>query len=160
MKKRQLTTKKPPTERIIKDIRSLRDSGKSDIEIRKTLGIELRTFQRYTKTIYEKDQQVWFSITREQLATELLRLRSSLEETYIIAKKMSEDESADISDRLESLAVKDNTRVVPIKLLTEVPSPIKIKTQEQFPEMETETHYVSESEWRENGKRVLENAAG
>jgi len=56
---------------------------------------------------------------------------------------MSEDESADISDRLESLAAKDNARVDLIKLLTEVPSLIKLKTQEQFPEMETETHYIS-----------------
>jgi len=40
-RKRQLTTKtkKPPTERIIKDIRSLRDSGKTDIEIRETLEL-------------------------------------------------------------------------------------------------------------------------
>ena len=73
MKKRQLTTKKPPTQRIIKDIRSLRNSGKSDIEIRQLLGIELRTFQRYNKTIYEQDQQVWFSITQEQLGSCQLR---------------------------------------------------------------------------------------
>ena len=69
--KRQLTTtKKPPTERIIKDIRSLRDSDKSDEEIRNLLGIELRTFQRYTKTIYEEDQSAWLSITQEQYSTE------------------------------------------------------------------------------------------
>ena len=33
--------------RIEKDIRSLRDSGKNDIEIRQTLKIEERTYRRY-----------------------------------------------------------------------------------------------------------------
>ena len=52
MKKRQLTTKKPPTERIIADIRTLRDNGKSDEEIRALLKLEIRTFQRHTKAVY------------------------------------------------------------------------------------------------------------
>jgi hypothetical protein len=53
MKKRAKTNEKAiihPTnsqvQRIIKDIRTLRDSGKSDVEIRETLGLELRTYQK------------------------------------------------------------------------------------------------------------------
>ena len=54
-------------QRIIKDIRSLRDSGKSDIEIRQTLKIEERTFRRYCSRIYHEDQNTWLSITQEQV---------------------------------------------------------------------------------------------
>ena len=73
MKKRQKTTNKVhPTnsqvQRIIKDIRILRDSNKSDIEIRALLGLELRTYQRYTKTIYEEDQKLWYDISSRELA--------------------------------------------------------------------------------------------
>ena len=57
-----------------------------------TLAIPERTFRRYCSKIYEQDQKIWVSITKNELASELLRLRSSLEETYNIAKKMSEDE--------------------------------------------------------------------
>jgi hypothetical protein len=58
MKKRQKTTKKEhPTnsqvQRIIKDIRTLRDSNKSDIEIRETLGLELRTYLAEENDIIE-----------------------------------------------------------------------------------------------------------
>ena len=102
MKIRQLTTgkKKPPTERIIKDIRSLRDSGKSDNEIRELLKIELRTFQRLTKAIYEQDQQVWLSITQEQYCSELLRLLLCINYAYNIAKQLSEDSELKCEERL------------------------------------------------------------
>lgn len=121
MKKRQLTTKKPPTERIIKDIRSLRDSGKNDIEIRALLGIELRTYQRYTKTIYEEDKQVWYDIASQELESELLRLRSCLNNSYNIAKKISEDENANISDRLEACNVANDNRLSLVQILREYP---------------------------------------
>jgi hypothetical protein len=152
MKKRQLTTKKPPTERIIKDIRSLRDSGKSDVEIREILGIELRTFQRYTKTIYEQDQQVWFSITQEQLATELLRMKKSLEDTYKIAKEMALDPNCE--DRLAACQAANDFRLSIIHLLSEYPDfirnvqPINISKIESKP-------YIEKYDWRENGEKVL-----
>lgn len=53
-------------QRIIKDIRTLRDNGKSDIEIRETLGLELRTYQKYTHNIHE-DKQVWYDISSQDL---------------------------------------------------------------------------------------------
>ena len=121
MKKRQLTTskKKPPTERIIKDIRNLRDSGKSDNDIRALLGIELRTYQRYTKTIYEEDKQVWYDIASQELESELLKLRTCLNNSYNIAKKMSEDETADISERLEACQAANNCRLSLVQILRE-----------------------------------------
>ena len=145
MKKRQLTTKKkPPTERIIKDIRSLRDSGKSDIEIRALLGIELRTYQRYTKTIYEEDKQVFYDIASQELETELLRLRSCLNHSYNIARKMSEDEKASISDRLEACQAANDCRLSLVQILREYDE-FKRKIPISQPESESELEGSVES---------------
>jgi hypothetical protein len=93
---------------ILTDIRQLRDSNKSDNEIKALLGIELRQYQRLTKKICEQDQKVWFSITQGQLGTELLRMKQSLEDTYKIARQMSEDPKCE--DRLAALQSKDDAR--------------------------------------------------
>ena len=50
-----------------------------------------RTFRRYCSRIYEQAQEIWLSITKNQLSTELLRLKTSLKETYKISKEMAED---------------------------------------------------------------------
>ena len=75
MKKREKTREKAhPTNsqvlRIKKDIRSLRDTGKNDIEIRETLGLELRTYQKYMHIIHLEDQKVWLSAAQEQLGSD------------------------------------------------------------------------------------------
>jgi hypothetical protein len=126
MKKREKTREKAhPTnsqvQRIKKDIRTLRDSGKSDIEIRETLGLELRTYQKYNHIIHLEDQKVWLSITQQQLASELLRLRSSLEETFKISKKMAEDPNLECGDKIEALNCMNDSRLNIIKLLVEYP---------------------------------------
>ena len=91
--KRTKTNKKHSThnevDRLKKDIRALRDSGKNDIEIRDMLGLELRNYQKYTHILHLEDQKVWLSITQEQLGTELLRLKNALEETYRTALAIS-----------------------------------------------------------------------
>ena len=122
MKKRHKTTDhstNSQVQRIEKDIRSLRESGKTDIEIRETLGLELRTYQRHKKRIHEEDQKVWFSITQEQLGTELLRLKSSLEETYRMSLTMAQDPKYE--DRLGALASMNDARLSIIHLLVEYP---------------------------------------
>ena len=124
MKKREKTRDHPTNsqvQRIIKDIRTLRDNGKSDIEIRETLGLELCTYQKYTHNIHAEDEKIWLSISREQLSTELLRMKHSLEHSYRIALAMSEDEKADIGERLEALNKKDDSRLSLIHLLSEFP---------------------------------------
>lgn len=66
---------------------------------------------------------------------------------------MSEDEEADISDRLEALAFKDENRIDIVKLLGEAPEMLRIHVQ--LPRMETKP-YVEKYDWRERGKRLLE----
>src|SRR6476659_6319383 len=77
--------------RIEKDIRALLEQRKSSQEIMDILSIPERTFRRYCSMIYNQDQKTFLSITKEQLGSELLRLRSSLEETYDISRGMALD---------------------------------------------------------------------
>ena len=117
-------------QRIIKDIRSLRDSGKSDIEIRETLKIEERTFRRYSSRIYQEDQNLWLSITQEQYATELLRLRSCLNNAYNIAKQLSEDSKLACQDRLAALQSMLDARLSMVQLLDDVDMKRKISVSQ------------------------------
>ena len=132
MRKRTKTNQKRSTnsevDRIKKDIRSLRDSGKSDIEIRETLGLELRNYQKYTKSIHEEDKQVWYDLASQELSSQLLSMKQSLEETYKIARDMALDPKCE--DRLSALQSKDDARLSIIHLLSEYPVFVKaIQTQ-------------------------------
>jgi hypothetical protein len=77
-------------------------------------------------------------------------MRSSLEETYKIARDMANDPKCE--DRLSALQSKDDARLSIIHLLSEYPDFIrKIPT----PSISTETKpYVEKYEWRERGEQV------
>lgn len=146
MKKRTKTNEKPihPTnsqvQSIERDIRSLRDSGKSDSEIRALLGLELRTYQKYNKRINEIDKAIFYSLVRDEIESQLLRLKQSLENTYITALQISQDKEYD--DRLTALEVKDSARLSICQLLVEGPKYIaKIQSQTQ-----TQPDEISEQE--------------
>lgn len=107
MKKRTKTNEninKHPTnsqvQRIEKDIRALRDNYKTDSEIRETLGLEIRTFQKYMKRIHDADREIWLFISRNELATELLNLRQSLTNTYRFCVEKLGDNSLESSELL------------------------------------------------------------
>jgi hypothetical protein len=102
----------------------LRAQNKSDKEIRDILNLELRTFQRYTKRIHDEDKEIWYSITSNEMASELLRLKGCLEHTYQKANEISEKKE-DVGEVLEALNVKDNARVNIVMLLIEGPQLIK-----------------------------------
>ena len=61
--------------------------------------------------MYLEDKQIWYDISSQELAGELLKLRTCLNNSYDIAKKISEDETIDISERLEALDKKDDSRL-------------------------------------------------
>ena len=141
MRKREKTRDHPTNsqvQRIKKDIRSLRDSGKSDIEIRETLGLELRTYQKYTHILHLEDQKVWLSITQEQLGSELLRLKSSLEKTFEVSKKLAEDPKLESGDKIEALNCMNDSRLNIVKLLVEYPEFVR-KTPISQPEQQDNT---------------------
>ena len=147
MKKRTKTNQKRSTnsevERIKKDIRSLRDSGKSDIEIRETLGLELRNYQKYTHILHLEEQKVWLSITQEQLSGQLLRLKQSLEHTYTTALKMAEDPECKHEDKIEALHCKDDARLSIVQMLQQY-SEFKRQAQTQT-QQEEQNNTITES---------------
>jgi hypothetical protein len=155
--KRQLAPKRPThsIERIIADIRALRDSNKSENEIRQLLEIPLRTFQRYAKQIHEEDKQVWYDITSQELESALLRMRSSLEETYKISKNIAENESAAVDERLEALNCMNDSRLNIVKLLLEYPGKeIQPMPAKHLTLIKDRHEYVELGEWRERGEQV------
>ena len=81
------------------------------------MELSLRT---YIHKIHEEDKQVWYDIASQELESELLRLRMCLNNSYNIAKKMSEDESADISERLNVPSAND-CRLSLVQILREYP---------------------------------------
>lgn len=107
-------------QRIEQDIRALRMQNKSENEIRALLGLEPRTYRNYSKRINDEDMAIWYAITAEEMAGELLRLKSSFEDTYLKAKALSETEK-DVDAILEALDSKDNARINIVRLLVEGP---------------------------------------
>jgi hypothetical protein len=63
---------------------------------------------------------LWISTTQEQYATELLRLRSCLNNSYNIAKQLSEDSKLDCQDRLAALQSMLDSRLSMVQLLMDV----------------------------------------
>ncbi len=107
-------------QRIEQDIRALRIQNKSDSKIRDILGLEPRTYRNYSKRIHDEDTAIWYAITAEEMAGELIRLKSSFEDTYLKAKALSES-SKDVGEILDALADKDSARVNIIMLLRDGP---------------------------------------
>ena len=103
--------------RIEKDIRALLKQRKSSQEIMDILSIPERTFRRYCSRIYNQDQKTWLSITKHQLGSELLRFRSSLEDTYDISREMALDPKCE--NRIEALNCMNDSRLNIIKILSE-----------------------------------------
>lgn len=115
--------------RIEKDIRALLEQRKTSQEIMDILSIPERTFRRYCANIYQQDQNTWLSITKHQLASSLLKLRSSLEEAYDISREMALDPKCE--DRLGALASMNDARLSICQLLMDVDMIRKIQPDEQ-----------------------------
>ena len=118
--------------RIEKDIRALLEQRKSSQEIMDILSIPERTFRRYCSRIHQEDQNTWLSITKHQLATSLLKLRSSLEETYDISREMALDPKCE--DRLGALASMNDARLSICQLLMDVDMIRKVQPQPKLGE--------------------------
>jgi hypothetical protein len=107
--------------RVLTDIRSLKEQNKNDKEIRDILGLKVRMYQRYVKRVHELDQEIWRKITYTQLESELLKLKQSFEDTYIITKRISESDDKPTQEILEALNAKDNARLNIVRLLVDGP---------------------------------------
>src|SRR5688500_17528793 len=89
------------------------------------LGIKIRQFQRYIKTIHERDKEAWLNVTRTQLEPELLRLKKSLEKTHRIADDEAEKEGKTTEEILAARQAADDARLSIVQLITEGPDYVK-----------------------------------
>jgi len=113
------------TDRILHDIRQLKDSNNTDREIMDILTIPIYSYRRYCAKIHKQNKEAWLDVTRNEYETELLKLKGSLEHTYATALKISEDIEQDSIDRIAALQSKDDARLSIVHLLTEGPEMIK-----------------------------------
>jgi hypothetical protein len=77
---------------------------------------------------------VWYDIASQELESELLRLRICLNNSYNIAKKMSEDEEAAISERLKACQAANDCRLSLVQILTEYPEFISKRKEATLPD--------------------------
>jgi hypothetical protein len=138
--------------RIENDIRALRAQEKTNDEVMAILKIPLRSYRRYCSTIARQDREIWYNIVEQELASEFLKLRDSLNHSYKIAKQLSEDSKLECEDRLAALESKDQSRINLVELMVEGPKYItKVKNQSvQSPT----PSYVERYDWKENAERV------
>lgn len=106
-------------DRIRVQIRKFVHEGIPDKEIIDTLAIPRRTFYTYKKKIIEQDKKLWREITSEYLASELLRLRSSLEETFTKSRELANTPGLDVGDVLAALNSQYSARLSILQLLVE-----------------------------------------
>ena len=90
-----------------------------DSQIRYTLGLRIRQYQRFARRINLENQAIWRELVKGELAGELLRLRSSIESSYQAALTLLETPGLDTEDTLMILRAKDGMRSDIISLLCE-----------------------------------------
>lgn len=123
------------------------------------LKIPERTFRRYTSIIYKQDREVWLSITRNELSSDLLRLRSSLADTYRYCMDKLKDSSIPSSELLDWLEAKNNARIDLVQILTDYPRevdraiPNEIEEEPQPEQIIEETRELKQS--RKNIQKML-----
>jgi hypothetical protein len=110
---------KAQVQRILEDMQALMQKNVPDSQIRYTLGLELRQYQYFAKRINLQNQEIWRDLVKYDLATELIRLRRSLEESYLTAKELCTKPGLDTQDILAALRAKDSVRLDIINLLYE-----------------------------------------
>ena len=122
---------KAEIQRIISDIRQLIQENVPADQIRHTLGLELRQYQRFAKTINQENQAIWRELVKGELAGEFLKLRSSLENSYQTTLTLLETPGLDTEDTLAALRAKDGMRLDICNLLYEGTALLTQQQQEQ-----------------------------
>ena len=117
---------KSKTLRITEDIRNYRKHpfNYTDKQIQCELSLTERMWYRYNRIVNEQDKEIWLSITRTQLETELLNLKQSLEDTYRIAKEQVQ-KAETTQERLLASETKDNARLNIVRLLVDGPAYVR-----------------------------------
>lgn len=115
--------------------------GKSSQEIMDLLHIPLRSYRRYTKSIFLQDKEIWYNAVKDEVCTELLNLRNSLEDTYVAALALSKIAGLDTTEVLAALRAKDDSRLSIVQLICEGTELLSNMQQQQQPKY----HKVAQS---------------
>jgi len=62
-------------DRVLYDIRQLKDRNNTDRQIMEILGIPIPTYRRYVAKIHKLNKEAWLRLTQNEYETELLKLR-------------------------------------------------------------------------------------
>jgi hypothetical protein len=127
---------KDQVQRLLLDIRRLRDQDKTDSEVREILSISLRMYQDYMKRIREEDKIIWDTIIKHELESEILSVRDTMLYCCRYAKEQLKDKNISSSDKLEWINTLQGTRTNMLKLLVEGPEYLKTAKQVYPPKIE------------------------
>ena len=75
---------------------------KNDYEIMKILRIPNSTFYRYKSLIYKEDKEMWSAAMFEPLESRALAIYNILHESFLINKKIADNENNKPIDRLKA----------------------------------------------------------
>lgn len=87
----------------------------------KLLGIPRSTFYRYKDTICKDDKEILYELTKDEICTQLLLTKESLEKSYSVAMKIAQDVKNKPLDRLNACEFANNIRLTVVRLLVEGP---------------------------------------
>jgi hypothetical protein len=93
----------------------------SDREIMKLLGIPRSTFYRYKDTICKQEKEILYELTKDEIYTQLLLTKESLEKSFCIAMTIAQNEKSKTLDRLKACEFANNIRLTVVRLLVEGP---------------------------------------
>jgi len=97
----------------------------SDREIMKLLDLPRSTYYRYKDTIWRQDKQILYELTKDEVYSQLLYTKGSLERSYSVAMKIAEDEKSKPLDRLKACKVANDLRLAIVRLLVKGPGIIE-----------------------------------
>jgi UDP-glucose 6-dehydrogenase len=136
---------KDQVQRLLLDIRRLRDQDKTDSEVKEILGVGIRMYQDYMKRIREEDKIMWDTIIKHELESEILSVRGTMLYCVRYAKEQLKDKNTPSADKLEWINTLQGTRTNILKLLVEGPEYLRTAKQ-VYPPMIPSQIVVEEGE--------------
>jgi hypothetical protein len=87
------------------------EDKKTDAQIMEALQIPHRTYYRYKSKIINQEKKEWAGVVKESLESRALKILRSLEWTYALNKKITEDQTAKPMARIEASKLVFETQV-------------------------------------------------
>jgi hypothetical protein len=89
----------------VRQVKRMLEDNKTDSQIMESLQIPHRTYYRYKGKIIDQDKEEWAEVVKESLESRALKIKQTLEWSYVLNKKIAEDQTARAKDRIEASRV-------------------------------------------------------